>query len=221
MFFYFNLYYNYYGDFMIKVSNLTKIYKSKNKDKCVAIDNISFDLPEKGLVFIIGKSGSGKSTLLNMLGGLDNVTSGEVNVLGNDIHTFNERDLYSYRTSLIGFVFQDFHLLDDLTIEENINFSLKLLNVNNKERVNEVLKEVDLEGYNDRYPNELSGGQKQRVAIARALVKNPNIILADEPTGNLDSNTTEQIMKLIKRISKEKLVIIVSHNLYDAYDYAD
>ena len=206
---------------MITVSNLTKVYKSKNKSKCVALDNISFDLPNKGLVFIIGKSGSGKSTLLNMLGGLDSVTDGKLNVFGNDIHKYSESKLYSYRSNLVGFIFQDFHLLDDLTVEENIAVSLKLEKEEIADKINNVLKEVDLEGYNKRYPSELSGGQKQRVAIARALVKNPNLILADEPTGNLDSNTTKQIIELIKKISKEKLVIVVSHNLYDAYDYAD
>ena len=206
---------------MIRIENLTKIYKSKKKNNCVALNKISFSLPEKGLVFIIGKSGSGKSTLLNMLGGLDSVSSGKINVFGNDIHKFSESKLYSYRSNMVGFIFQDFHLLDDLTVEENIAISLKLERIEIKDKINAVLKEVDLEGYNSRYPNELSGGQKQRVAIARALIKNPNIILADEPTGNLESNTTKQIIRLKKKISKDKLVIIVSHNLYDAYDYAD
>ena len=206
---------------MIEVKNLTKVYRSKKKNNCVALNNISFSLPDKGLVFIIGKSGSGKSTLLNMLGGLDSVSSGKINVFGNNIHRFSESKLYSYRSNMVGFIFQDFHLLDDLTVEENIVLSLKLERIEIKDKVSEVLKQVDLEGYNNRYPNELSGGQKQRVAIARALIKNPNIILADEPTGNLDSNTTKQIIELIKKISKDKLVIIVSHNLYDAYEYAD
>ena len=207
--------------FMIKIKNLTKIYKSKKKNNCTALDNISFDLPDKGLVFIIGKSGSGKSTLLNLLGGLDSKTSGEISVYGNNISNYSDKKLIAYRSSMVGFVFQDFHLLDDLTVEENIGVSLKLHDNYNKEQIKEVLKKVDLEGYGNRYPNELSGGQKQRVAIARALVKNPNLILADEPTGNLDSNTTKQIIELIKEISKEKLVIIVSHNLFDAYEYAD
>ena len=206
---------------MIKISNLTKIYKSKKKNNCVALDNISFNLPDKGLVFIIGKSGSGKSTLLNLLGGLDSKTSGSINVYGNEITNYNDNKLISYRSSMVGFIFQDFHLLDDLTVEENVGISLKLQRNYDKQKIKEVLKQVDLEGYENRYPNELSGGQKQRVAIARALVKNPNIILADEPTGNLDSNTTRQIIELIKEISKDKLVIIVSHNLYDAYEYAD
>ena len=206
---------------MIRIDNLTKIYKSKKNNKVKALDNISFDLPDKGLVYIIGKSGSGKSTLLNMLGGLDSITSGSINVHGFDLYNASEKDLYSYRSSNVGFIFQDFHLLDDLTVEENIKFSLKLLHIENDEIINEVLKEVDLEGYGKRYPKELSGGEKQRVAIARALVKNPEIILADEPTGNLDSKTTKKITELIKKISLKKLVVIVSHNLYDAYEYAD
>ena len=206
---------------MVKVSKLKKVYRSKNKNNCVALDEISFELPDKGLIFIIGKSGSGKSTLLNLLGGLDKETSGSIMVNGNEISKYNENKLYSYRTSMVGFIFQDFHLLDQLTVEENVGLSLKLQKEYCKDSINEVLKDVDLEGYNNRYPNELSGGQKQRVAIARALVKKPNIILADEPTGNLDSNTTEQIIKLIKKISEERLVIVVSHNLFDAYEYAD
>lgn len=206
---------------MIKVRNLVKIYKSKKRKTCRAIDNISFDLPNKGMVFMIGKSGSGKSTLLNLLGGLDSPTEGEITVLGNSINKYNENDLYSYRSALIGFVFQDFHLLNDFTVEENIALSLQLENKYNEIEVNSVLEKVDLVSYNKRYPNELSGGQKQRVAIARALVKNPNIILADEPTGNLDIGTAKQILKLLKSISKEKLVVVVSHNLDDAYEYAD
>ena len=192
---------------MIKVTNLTKVYKSKHKFNTRALNNINFSLDEKGLVFVIGKSGSGKSTLLNLLGGLDDVTSGSVEVFNNSIHEFKEKQLYDYRSSMIGFIFQDFHLLDDLTVEENILLSLELKKENTKELVNEVLKQVDLEGYNKRYPNELSGGEKQRIAIARALIKNPNIILADEPTGNLDSKTTKQVIELIKKISKDKLLL--------------
>lgn len=206
---------------MIKIENLTKIYKSKNKIEVKALDDICFDLPDKGLVYIIGKSGSGKSTLLNMLGGLDSITSGSINVHGLELFSANENNLYSYRSNNVGFIFQDFHLLDDLTVEENIRFSLKLLNIEDEQLITDALKEVDLEGYGQRYPKELSGGEKQRVAIARALVKNPEIILADEPTGNLDSKTTKKITELIKKISGDKLVVIVSHNLYDAYEYAD
>lgn len=206
---------------MIIVKNLTKVYKSKKAKICVALNNVSFSLPSKGLVFVVGKSGSGKSTMLNLLGGLDSLTSGEINVFGNQLNEYSESELYSFRSNIVGFVFQDFHLLDDLTVADNVRLSLKLMAEDNDERVEKALESVELLEYKDRYPRELSGGQQQRVAIARALVKNPDVIFADEPTGNLDSNTTEQIIKLIKEISKEKLVVVVSHNLFDAYEYAD
>lgn len=206
---------------MIIVKNLTKVYKSKKAKICVALNNVSFSLPSKGLVFVVGKSGSGKSTMLNLLGGLDSLTSGEINVFGNQLNEYSESELYSFRSNIVGFVFQDFHLLDDLTVADNVRLSLKLMAEDDDERVKKALESVELLEYKDRYPRELSGGQQQRVAIARALVKNPDVIFADEPTGNLDSNTTEQIIKLIKEISKEKLVVVVSHNLFDAYEYAD
>ena len=206
---------------MIIVKNLTKVYKSKKAKICVALNNVSFSLPSKGLVFVVGKSGSGKSTMLNLLGGLDSLTSGEINVFGNQLNEYSESELYSFRSNTVGFVFQDFHLLDDLTVADNVRLSLKLMAEDDDDRVEKALESVELLEYKDRYPRELSGGQQQRVAIARALVKNPDVIFADEPTGNLDSNTTEQIIKLIKEISKEKLVVVVSHNLFDAYEYAD
>ena len=209
------------GKFMIIVKNLTKVYKSKKTKSCVALDNVSFSLPSKGLVFVVGKSGSGKSTMLNLLGGLDSLTSGEINVFGNQLNEYSESELYSFRSNMVGFVFQDFHLLDDLTVADNVRLSLKLVAEDDDDRVDKALESVDLLEYKYRYPRELSGGQQQRVAMARALVKNPDVIFADEPTGNLDSNTTEQIIKLIKEISKEKLVVVVSHNLFDAYEYAD
>ena len=187
----------------------------------MALNNVSFSLPSKGLVFVVGKSGSGKSTMLNLLGGLDSLTSGEINVFGNQLNEYSESELYSFRSNIVGFVFQDFHLLDDLTVADNVRLSLRLMAEDDDERVEKALESVELLEYKDRYPRELSGGQQQRVAIARALVKNPDVIFADEPTGNLDSNTTEQIIKLIKEISKEKLVVVVSHNLFDAYEYAD
>lgn len=206
---------------MIIVKNLTKVYKSKKTKSCVALNNVSFSLPSKGLVFVVGKSGSGKSTMLNLLGGLDSLTSGEINVFGNQLNEYSESELYSFRSNMVGFVFQDFHLLDDLTVADNVRLSLKLMAEDDDDRVEKALESVELLEYKDRYPRELSGGQQQRVAMARALVKNPDVIFADEPTGNLDSNTTEQIIKLIKEISKEKLVVVVSHNLFDAYEYAD
>ena len=206
---------------MLEVKNLTKIYKSKRRKKVKALDNVSFTLPGHGMVFIIGKSGSGKSTLLNMLGGLDEITEGEIVVNGNRFSSFSPEDYANYRNTCVGFIFQDFHLLDDLTVGENVALSLDLQRSSSDKKIAEALKRVDLEGYEKRYPVELSGGQKQRVAIARALVKNPTVILADEPTGNLDSKTTGQVLDLLKEISETKLVLIVSHNLNDADKYAD
>lgn len=206
---------------MIKIRKLTKIYKSKKKDKCVALDNVSFSLDNKGFVFVIGKSGSGKTTLLSIIGGLDNLTKGDVIVNGNKFSSFKEKDFVNYRNSMIGYIFQDFHLIDELTVYENIKIALDLQNNQDYEKISSILKRVGLKGYENRYPRELSGGEKQRIAIARALIKNPKIILADEPTGNLDSKTTKQILTLLKELSKDRLVIIVSHNLQDARDYAD
>ncbi|MBQ9714808.1 MAG: ATP-binding cassette domain-containing protein [Clostridia bacterium] len=206
---------------MIKVENLTKIYKSKGSFECKALDNVSFVLDDNGFVFVVGKSGSGKSTLLNMLGGLDGMTSGDIVADGNRFSQFKQKDYDKYRNTRIGFVFQDFHLIDSLTIRRNVELSLDLQNKNDCGQVDEALKKVGLDGLCDRYPRELSGGQKQRVAIARALVKNPKVILADEPTGNLDSKTSKQIISLLKELSKEILIVVVSHNLADAFNHAD
>ena len=206
---------------MIEVKELTKIYKSRKGGECVALDRVSFTLPDSGFVFVIGKSGSGKTTLLSLLGGLDNVTSGEIIENGRHIEKFRLKEQIAYRNSTIGFIFQDFHLIDDLTIYENIALALELRGDDGSEKILKALADTGLEDYANRYPKELSGGQKQRVAIARALVKNPSVILADEPTGNLDSKTTAQILGLLKELSAEKLVVIVSHNLSDAERYAD
>ena len=206
---------------MIEVKNLTKIYEDKNKQSFKALDNVSFTLPNTGMVFILGKSGSGKSTLLNMLGGLDKITSGEIVADGNAFSNFKQEDYDNYRNTYIGFVFQDFCLIDNLTVYQNIELALQIKRENNPNLIFKTLENVGLKGFEKRYPKELSGGQKQRVAIARALVKRPKLILADEPTGNLDSKTSTQILKIFKRVSKENLVVIVSHNREDAENYAD
>ena len=206
---------------MISITSLNKIYKSKKRKHCHALKDINLTLPDAGLVFVLGKSGSGKSTLLNLIGGLDNVTSGSIEVDGNDLAKFRENDFCNYRNSHIGFIFQDYHLIDELTVYENIKLSLDLEHRNEKHLVGEALARVDLAGYEDRYPSELSGGEQQRVAIARAIVKKPRIILADEPTGNLDTNTAKAIVELLKELSKECLILIVSHNIIDANNYAD
>ena len=179
---------------MIEIKNVTKIYRAKKRGQHKALDNINLTLQDNGLVFVIGKSGSGKSTLLNLIGGLDSATAGNIVVDGNDITTYAEGQLSNYRSGHIGFIFQDYHLLDELTVAENICLSLDLVREEDNGRVAEALKKVGLDGYQDRYPNELSGGEQQRVAIARAIVKRPKLILADEPTGNLDNVTATAII---------------------------
>ena len=206
---------------MIKVQDLTKIYKTKNRTSCTALDQVSFTLPDNGMVFVLGKSGSGKSTLLNLLGGLDEFEAGEIYFEDERLSKFTKYDFYDYRCRHIGFVFQDFHLLEELTVEENIALVLDLESAEHGDLITNALQKVGLQDYGSRYPRELSGGQKQRVAMARAIVKNPEAILCDEPTGNLDADNSRQILNLLKEFSKTKLVIIVSHNIPDAENYAD
>ena len=207
---------------MIRLKNVSKEYKSKKGQVTKALTNININFDNKGLVFIIGKSGSGKSTLLNILGGLDSKTSGMIYIDNKDIDSFKEKDFDSYRNTYIGFIFQDFNLLEEYNVFDNVMLAAKLLRKKvDKEAILNLLARLDLKGLEYRNINELSGGQKQRVGIARALIKNPKIILADEPTGNLDSNSSKEIFKLLKEISKEKLVIVVSHDLENANTYAD
>lgn len=211
---------------MLNIENLTKIYEKGNR-KVLALNGVSFTLNSTGFVFVVGKSGCGKSTLLNLIGGLDNVTSGDIICDGNSLSSFSETDFDSYRNSYLGFVFQDYCLIDDLSVGQNIELALNIkgdqLSKQEKcELVDNALISVDLDpAIKNRHVNELSGGQKQRIAIARALIKNPKLILADEPTGNLDQRTAKTILELLKKLSKDRLVIIVSHNLDDAKTYAD
>ncbi len=207
---------------MIEIKNLNKVYHSKKRKKCHALKNINLTLPDTGLVFVLGKSGSGKSTFLNLIGGLDSITSGNVIINGNDLSKFSETDFCNYRNDHIGFIFQDYHLIEDLTVYDNIALSLQLKNeFGERERVSEALVRVGLAGYEARYPQELSGGEQQRVAIARALVKNPHVILADEPTGNLDFATAKDVLDILKELSRDCLILVVSHNVNDTYKYAD
>lgn len=207
---------------MFKIENISKTYKSKKGNDCNALKNLSFTLGDKGLYFILGKSGSGKSTLLNLLGGLDKADSGKIEYNGQDFSLFTQKDYEFYRNSVVGFVFQDYNLIDNFSVFENINLALNLqIAENTTEKVENALKIVGLEGYGKRGVGELSGGQKQRVAIARAIVKNSKVILADEPTGNLDSETGKEILQLLKEISKEKLVIVVTHDEENATTYGD
>ena len=207
---------------MLEIRNLTKIYKSKTGDSVKALDDVSIAFPESGMVFILGKSGSGKSTLLNVMGGLDGYDSGEFIIKGKSSKDFGGSDFDAYRNTFIGFIFQEYNILDDFTVGANIGLALELQGKKaTNEKINGILSQVDLLNYAKRKPNELSGGQKQRVAIARALVKEPQIIMADEPTGALDSNTGKQIFDTLKELSKEKLVLIVSHDRDFAEKYAD
>ena len=206
---------------MIKITSLYKIYRSKRRKKVAALNDINLTLPDAGLVFVLGKSGSGKSTLLNLIGGLDKITSGTIEVDGNDISQLREKEMCNYRNSHVGFIFQDYHLIEELTVYDNILLSLNLRRMKDHGDVSMALVKVGLAGYENRYPSELSGGERQRVAIARAIIKNPRIILADEPTGNLDTETATSIIELLREISKDHLILIVSHNTRDARTYAD
>ena len=207
---------------MLKAIDLKKQYKPKNGQIVNALDGVSVDFSETGMVFILGKSGSGKSTLLNVLGGLDKYDSGEVIVKGKSSKDFSQADFDSYRNTFIGFIFQEYNILQEFSVEKNIGLALELQGKKaDKEAINALIEQVDLKGYGKRKPNTLSGGQKQRVAIARALVKNPEIIMADEPTGALDSKTGAQVLDTLKKLSKEKLVIVVSHDREFAEYYGD
>ncbi len=207
---------------MLETKNLVKVYKPKKGMPVLALNGISLKFADKGMVFLLGKSGSGKSTLLNLLGGLDSYNSGEIVIKGVSSKDFKQRHFDSYRNTYVGFIFQEYNVLDEFSVGANIALAIELQNRKATDsEINTILKEVDLEGYGNRKPNELSGGQKQRVAIARALVKNPEIIMADEPSGALDSNTGKQIFETLKKLSKEKLVIVVSHDREFAERYAD
>lgn len=171
---------------MLELRNISRIYKQKKGPQVAALDQVSLTFNKKGMVFILGKSGSGKSTLLNVIGGLDKYTSGDLLIKGKSTKTFTQSEFDSYRNTMIGFIFQEYNVLDDFTVGQNIGIALELQGKKaDSATINEYLDLLDMLGYATRKPNTLSGGQKQRVAIARALVKNPEIIMADEPTGAL------------------------------------
>lgn len=206
---------------MIELINVTKTYRMKSGE-IKALDEVSLGLPVIGMVFVLGKSGCGKSTLLNVLGGLDEITSGEILIDGISMTDYHAKDYDNYRNRYIGFIFQEYNLIDGFNVGKNISLALELQQNKDKHRVIEnVLEQVKLAGFYNRKINELSGGQKQRVAIARALVKDPRIILADEPTGNLDSATAEEIFGLLKELSRDRLILVVSHDRENAEQYAD
>ncbi len=207
---------------MLEVKDLKKSYKPKKGVAVEALKGINLKFPETGMVFLLGKSGSGKSTLLNLLGGLDQYDDGEIVIKGVSSKSFKQNQFDSYRNTYVGFIFQEYNILEEFSVGANIALAIELQGRKAKDsEINQILTTVDLEGLGNRKPNELSGGQKQRVAIARALVKNPQIIMADEPTGALDSNTGKQVLDTLKKLSRDKLVIVVSHDREFAENYAD
>lgn len=208
---------------MLKLENITKIYEGKNF-KQIALNDVTLAFRNNEFVSILGPSGSGKTTLLNIIGGLDKYTYGNLIIDGVSTRKYKERDWNNYRSKKVGFIFQSYNLINHQTVLSNVLLSLNIAGKPKKESIKlakKVLKDVELENYIKKKPKELSGGQMQRVAIARALVTNPDIILCDEPTGALDSQTSIQIMELLKKISKEKLVIMVTHNVTLANKYSD
>lgn len=207
---------------MIELKSISKNYVTRKGVVTRALDQLSLSFPDRGLVFILGKSGSGKSTLLNILGGLDTADSGEFLINGKNIEGFSQPELDHYRNAHVGFVFQDFNIIETFSVYENVGLALQLQgHKDDKKRIDKMLDFVGLSNYGKRKGNEVSGGQKQRIAVARALIKEPTIILADEPTGNLDSKTSHQIMELLKKVAKDNLVIVVSHDPEEAELYGD
>lgn len=199
---------------MLELKNINKVYKT-NDLKQTALKDINVKFRKNEFVSILGPSGSGKTTLLNIIGGLDKYTSGDLIINGISTKKYNDKDFDAYRNHKVGFVFQSYNLIPHQSALSNVELALTLSGVKKEERRKkaiEVLKRVGLEKHMHKRPNQMSGGQMQRVAIARALINNPDILLADEPTGALDSETSVQIMELLKEISKEKLVIMVTHN---------
>ena len=206
---------------MLELKNIYKKYKPKKGTLTNALENININFSKKGMTFIVGKSGCGKSTLLNIIGGLDKQNSGELVLNGKSFAEFKNSDFDSYRNNYLGFVFQDFNLIEEYNVYKNIEIAYSLQKKKTPKSIMDgVLDKVGLSGLGDRKINELSGGQKQRVAIARAIAKDSSIILADEPTGNLDTETSAQIFELLKLISNEKLIIVVTHDLESANKYA-
>ena len=202
-------------DEILKVENLTKVY-GNGENKVVAVDNVSFSVKRGEFVAIVGSSGSGKSTILHLIGGVDRPTSGKVYIEGKDVYSLNEENLAIFRRRQVGLIYQFYNLIPILNVVENITLPCDLDGKKvEKTRVDEILKVLGLENRKNNLPNELSGGQQQRVSIGRALINNPAIILADEPTGNLDSKSSDEIVELLKVSNKKynQTIIMITHNL--------
>ena len=204
---------------MIQVTNLSKVFRTEEIET-TALNNVSFTINKGEFVAIMGPSGCGKSTLLNILGLLDNPSGGSYDLLGTEVANLRERERTNYRKGNIGFVFQSFNLIDELNVYENVELPLKYLNISaseRKRRVTEILKRMNISHRAGHYPQQLSGGQQQRVAIARAVVANPQLILADEPTGNLDSRNGKEVMDLLCQLNAEgTTAVMVTHSQRDA-----
>jgi putative ABC transport system ATP-binding protein len=201
---------------VILISNLEKTYNLKT-NPVYALRDVSFTIPSGQLLFVMGSSGSGKTTLLNLIGGIDSPTKGEIAVCGENISEYSDKKLTKYRKARLSFVFQFYSLIPTLTAVENVELTMELMRVDRKKIRKEALgylKMVDLEDRANNFPSQLSGGERQRVAIARALAKNPEILLIDEPTGQLDQETGESIVSLIRDVAKryQKTVILVTHD---------
>ena len=200
---------------MIKIINLTKIFRTESV-QTTALNEVSLEISQGEFVAIMGPSGCGKSTLLNMIGLLDNPTSGELWFMDQEVSRYSENDRTDLRNGNLGFVFQSFNLIDELTVFENVELPLLYAGVSTRERVkrvNEALERMQIAHRTEHYPQQLSGGQQQRVAIARAIVTNPRIILADEPTGNLDSTNGNEVMSLLKELNRDgATVVMVTHS---------
>lgn len=201
---------------MIKLQNISKIYKTKNIET-TALNDISLNIPAGEFLSIMGPSGCGKSTLLNIIGLLDDPSEGSLLVGGNDLNNYSGKDLAKFRNEQLGFIFQSFHLIPDLRVLDNVELPLLYRSVSGKERKRlaaQALESVGLANRKSHFPNQLSGGQKQRVAIARAIVGNPKIILADEPTGNLDSVMGDEVMDILIKLNKDNgtTIVMVTHD---------
>ncbi len=204
---------------MIKVKDLCKVFRTEEIET-TALNNVSFEINDGEFVAIMGPSGCGKSTLLNILGLLDNPTTGSYELLGKEVANLKEKDRTKFRKGNIGFVFQSFNLIDELNVYDNVELPLRYLNISaseRKEKATAILKRMNISHRAQHFPQQLSGGQQQRVAIARAVVSNPKLILADEPTGNLDSKNGKEVMELLKELNAEgTTIVMVTHSQKDA-----
>lgn len=199
---------------IISIKGVTKKYISAAGEQ-VVLDKVNLDVKEGEFIGVVGDSGSGKTTLLNLIGALDSPSDGQISILGQSIEQLSEKELCNFRRDNIGFIFQDFNLIEELTVYENVMFSADLKKIDvTKETVDKLMGALKLDEKRDKFPSQLSGGEKQRVAILRSIIKRPAIILADEPTGNLDEKNTQIVVKLLKHLNEKfgVAIMMVTHN---------